>query len=154
MPIYLMGISMGGATVLMSSDLELPQSVCGIIDDAGFTSPLEAMAINRREKLHYEFFVDFFEQMVNTGAEIWGGFDLRDANACIAVSKTKVPVLIIHGDRDTRAPLSMAYRIYDSCQSEKEIYIVPGAEHTECYRTDPEKYEKTVSEFIEKYIPQ
>lgn len=153
-PIYLMGISMGGATVLMSSDLELPQSVCGIIDDAGFTSPLEAMAINRREKLHYEFFVDFFEQMVNTGAEIWGGFDLRDANACIAVSKTKVPVLIIHGDRDTRAPLSMAYRIYDSCQSEKEIYIVPGAEHTECYRTDPEKYEKTVSEFIEKYIPQ
>ena len=153
-PIYLMGISMGGATVLMSSDLELPQSVCGIIDDAGFTSPLEAMAINRREKLHYEFLVDFFEQMVNTGAEIWGGFDLRDANACIAVSKTKVPVLIIHGDRDTRAPLSMAYRIYDSCQSEKEIYIVPGAEHTECYRTDPEKYEKTVSEFIEKYIPQ
>ena len=92
--------------------------------------------------------------MVNTGAEIWGGFDLRDANACIAVSKTKVPVLIIHGDKDTRAPLSMAYRIYDSCRSEKEIYIVPGAEHTECYRTDPEKYEKTVSEFIEKYIPQ
>ena len=34
-PIYLMGISMGGAAVLMSSDLNLPKSVCGIIDDAG-----------------------------------------------------------------------------------------------------------------------
>lgn len=36
-PIFLMGISMGGAVAVMSSDLELPESVCGIIDDAGFT---------------------------------------------------------------------------------------------------------------------
>lgn len=152
-PIYLMGISMGGATVLMSSDLELPQSVCGIIDDAGFASPLEAIAINRREKFHHEILVNLFEQMVNTGARIWGGFDLKDADACNAVSRTKVPILIIHGDNDTRAPLSMAYRIYNSCHSENEIYIVHGAEHTECYRTDPEKYGKIVSEFIEKHIP-
>ena len=80
-------------------------------------------------------------------------FDLNDADTCEAVSKTSVPILIIHGDKDIRAPLSMAYRIYNSCQSKKEIYVVLGAEHTECYRTDPEKYEKTVSEFIEKNLP-
>lgn len=31
--------------------------------------------------------------------------------------------------------------------------IVSGATHKECYRTNPEKYEKIVSEFIEKNLP-
>ena len=152
-PIYLMGISMGGAVVLMSSDLDLPKSVCGIIDDAGFTSPLEMIKIGSKSKLRCELLSDIFTQMVNVGTRIWGHFDLKDADASVAVSKANVPILIIHGDADRQAPLSMAYKIYDSCQSEKEMYIVHGAEHTECYRTNPEKYEKIVSEFIEKHIP-
>lgn len=152
-PIYLMGISMGGAAVLMSSDLNLPKSVCGIIDDAAFTTPLEMIKIGSKNKLHYELLANIFTQIVNVATKTFGGFDLKDADTCAAVSKTSVPILIIHGDKDTGAPLAMAYRIYNSCQSKKEIYVVLGAEHTECYRTDPEKYEKTVSEFIEKNLP-
>ena len=153
-PIFLMGISMGGAVALMSSDLGLPESVCGIIDDAGFTSPLEMIKANSKEKIHHKILSDLFTQFVNVGTKIWGGFDLKEANACVAVSKTSVPVLIIHGDKDKKAPVSMAYKIYNSCKSERELYIVSGAEHTGCYRTDPEKYKMIVSEFIEKHIPQ
>lgn len=88
------------------------------------------------------------------GTKIWGRFDLKEANACAAVSKTSVPVLIIHGDKDKNAPVSMAYKIYNSCKSERELYIVSEAGHTGCYRTDPEKYKMIVSEFIEKHIPR
>ena len=48
---------------------------------------------------------------------------------------------------------SMAYKIYDSCKSERELYIVSGSEHTDCYRSNPEKYESIVSEFLKKHIP-
>ena len=133
-PIFLMGISMGGAVALMSSDLGLPESVCGIIDDAGFTSPLEMIKANSKEKIHHKILSDLFTQFVNVGTKIWGGFDLKEANACVAVSKTSVPVLIIHGDKDKQAPVSMAYKIYDSCKSERELYIVSGSEHKDCYR--------------------
>lgn len=153
-PIYLMGISMGGAIALMSSDLGLPKSVCGIIDDAGFTSPLEMIRVNSEDKLYHNgILISLFAQFVNTGARIFGGFNLEDANSCNAVSKTNVPILIIHGDEDTQAPLSMANRIYESCQSQKMMYIVPGAGHTSCYRTNPEKYEMIVSDFIKRHIP-
>lgn len=37
--IYLYGISMGAATVLMASALPLPKSVSGIVADCGYTSP-------------------------------------------------------------------------------------------------------------------
>ena len=53
-----------------------------------------------------------------------------------------------------KAPVSMGYKIYNSCKSERELYIVSEAGHTGCYRTDPEKYKMIVSEFIEKHIPQ
>ena len=38
MPIYLAGISMGASTVLMTAGFELPENVCGIMADCGFTS--------------------------------------------------------------------------------------------------------------------
>ena len=37
--IVLMGNSMGGATVLMASGLNLPEQVKGIVSDCAFTSP-------------------------------------------------------------------------------------------------------------------
>lgn len=47
-PIFLMGISMGGAVAVMSSDLELPESVCGIIDDAGFICRMKKACTSRK----------------------------------------------------------------------------------------------------------
>lgn len=42
-PLILDGLSMGAATVLLASDLELPPSVRGIIADCGFSSPYAIM---------------------------------------------------------------------------------------------------------------
>ena len=38
-PIFLMGVSMGAATVLLAAGLNLPDNVCGIVADCGYTSP-------------------------------------------------------------------------------------------------------------------
>ena len=52
---------------------------------------------------------------------------------------------------DTQAPLSMAYRLYDSCSSEKQLYVVHGANHAENYRKDPEGYENVIAQFVEEH---
>ena len=46
----------------------------------------------------------------------------------------------------------MAYKLYDSCNGEKQLYIVHGADHAENYRKDPGGYEKIVTKFIEERI--
>ena len=73
-------------------------------------------------------------------------------DACKALAQTNIPLLIIHGDKDTLAPISMAYRIYDSCVSEKQLYIVPDADHAETYKANSIKYENIVTEFIEQHL--
>ena len=152
-PIFLMGISMGGAVVTMSSDLDLPDSVCGIIEDSGFTTSTKMLELNCKSSLPKGMPVEVFKIFADVGIKLWGGFNLKEADACKAVSQTKIPILIIHGDEDTQAPLSMANRIYESCQSQRMMYVISGAGHTSCYRTNPEKYEMIVSDFIKRHIP-
>ena len=42
----------------------------------------------------------------------------------------------------------MAKEIYNSCKSNKEIYIVHGANHVENYKKDPEGYENVIVQFV------
>lgn len=151
-PIFLMGVSMGASIVMMSSDLELPDSVYGIIDDCGFTSTLDVIKQNKNKQISKYIPKNLFPTMLNVGTKIWGSFDLSDADACKALAHTDIPLLIIHGDEDMQAPLSMAYKLYDSCNGEKQLYIVHGADHAENYRKDPGGYEKIVTKFIEECI--
>lgn len=153
-PMFLMGVSMGASIVMMSSDLELPDSVYGIIDDCGFTSTLDVIKQNNNKKISKYIPKNLLPTMLNVGTKIWGSFDLSDADACKALAHTDIPLLIIHGDEDMKAPLSMAYKLYDSCNGEKQLYIVHGADHSENYRKDPGGYEKIVTNFIEERLRQ
>lgn len=81
-----------------------------------------------------------------------GRCNLRGVDACKALMNTKIPVLIIHGDKDTQAPVAMAYRLNNSCKSEKQMLIIRGAGHTDCYKIDPLRYENAVYEFIKNHI--
>ena len=150
-PIFLMGISMGGSVAMMSSNLGLPKSVRGIIDDCGFTSTMEMIDVNCKSHLPDYIPTRMFDFFVEMGTSVWGHFCISKADACKAVSQTDIPILIIHGDRDTQAPLSMAYRLYDSCSSEKQLYVVHGANHAENYRKDPEGYENVIAQFVEEH---
>ena len=96
-PIFLMGISMGGAVVTMSSNLDFPDSVCGIIDDCGFTTSTKMLELNCKSHLPKGMPVEVFKIFANVGTKLWGEFNLKEADACKAVSQTKIPILIIHG---------------------------------------------------------
>ncbi len=150
-PLFLMGVSMSGTAVMMSSSLDLPESVCGIIDDCGYDSFPEMLAQKVREKTSAYFPVSLFVFALECGAWMTGGFHFSDADACSALAQTDIPLLMIHSDADTTVPLSSAYRLYDSCRSEKQIKIIHGADHGENYRVDPDGYEETVIAFLRKY---
>jgi fermentation-respiration switch protein FrsA (DUF1100 family) len=61
----------------------------------------------------------------------------------------------LHGyylEADTFVPYEMVNRLYESCGSEKDIFIVQGAQHPTAYKDDKEGYEKKVTEFLSKYV--
>lgn len=148
--IILHGTSMGGATVLMASGLDLPTQVKGIISDCGFTSPKEIFTHVLRSMYHLPAFPAI------PGANIvnkkLAGYGMDECNAKREVAKAKVPILFIHGSNDTFVPAKMCDEIYECCASPKRKMIVEGAAHAESYYKDMESYERAMSEFFEEVL--
>lgn len=144
--ILLHGTSMGAATVLMTSGLELPKQIKGIVSDCGFTSPKHVFTHVLHTMYHLPAFpvipvADFVNRKKS-------GYGMDECNAAREVKKAKVPILFIHGDADFFVPCSMCDEIYENCASPKKKLIVKGASHAESYYKDTAAYEKALDEFI------
>ena len=147
--IILSGLSMGAATILMASELDLPDNVIGIMADCPYSSPEEIIKqecakMNLPPKLAYPF--------VRLGGMIFGGFDISSSAARTAVKNAKVPILIIHGEADDFVPCQMSRDIYNACTSDKTLVTIPKATHGISYIVDRPLYEKAVEEFFKKIL--
>lgn len=146
-PLFLMGVSMGAATVLMASDLDLPGSVRGIIADCGYTSPGE---IARRCLPQYlpHLPVAPLYAIGRLGTRLFGGFDPEDADCRRSVARTRIPILFIHGEADDFVPCAMTRENYEACASPKRLLTVPGAGHAVSCYVDAPAYARAATDFM------
>ncbi len=146
--ILLKGISMGGATVLCASELDLPRQVVGICADCPFSSPKEIICKMIKEK---GLPVWYFYPLIRFGARLFGRFDIEGASAAAAVKHSKVPILIIHGKADTFVPPEMSEKIARATDK-ATLILVDNATHGLSYIYDREGYMSGVLEFTEKTL--
>lgn len=144
-PIILSGLSMGAATVLMASELDLPENVVGIMADSPYSSPAAIIEKVCRD-IHYP--VTLCRPFIYLGAMIYGGMKLDECSAKVAVSHAKVPILLLHGEADHFVPCGMSREIAACCASPVELHTFPEAGHGLCYMIDPRRYERVVYEFL------
>ena len=143
--IILSGVSMGAATVLMASELNLPSNVIAITADCPYSSPGAIIRkvcedIKLPGKLLYPFVV--------LGALVFGKFRIWESSAVEAVKHMNIPILLIHGDDDRFVPCQMSKEIYEACASDKKLALFPGAGHGLSYLTDTARYEQVFEEFL------
>lgn len=143
--IYLHGISMGGATVLMASGMELPTQVKGIVSDCAFTSPKEVFTHVLKTMYHLPAFP--LIPAANIVNKIFAGYGTDECNARREVAKAKLPILFIHGGKDTFVPARMCQELYQSCASAKKILLIEEAAHGESYYKDTAEYEAALDDF-------
>ncbi|MGK0551719.1 alpha/beta hydrolase [Enterococcus faecalis] len=148
--ITLYGISMGGATVMMTSGEKLPKNVKAIVEDCGYSSVNEELSGQLKEM----FGLPAFPLMNVTSAvtKVRAGYFFGEASSVKQLQKNKTPILFIHGDADTFVPFYMLDEVYAATNAPKEKYVVHGAKHAKSYDTDPEKYKATVATFLNKYV--
>lgn len=148
--IILHGISMGCATVLLlAGSGKLPENVKFIIADCGYASvrgQFESVLKSINVPAHPLL------ETVSAINRIKHGFSLSDISPIEAVIKIKIPVLFIHGKRDTFVPASMTKAMYETCTSEKDILLVENAGHAQSYQKNSAAYEEKIIKFTEKYI--
>lgn len=148
--IILHGVSMGGATVLMVSGEDLPNNVKAIVSDCAYTSAKEQLEYQLKKMYNLPSFPIIPSTSLLT--KIKAGYFFGEASALEQVEKSRTPILFIHGDADTFVPYKMVNELYNSCASEKDIFIVEGAKHATAYKDNEVGYENKVIEFLSKYM--
>lgn len=143
--IILTGISMGAATVLMASSLNLPENVVGVLADCPYNKPKDIIEkvvkdMKLPPKLVYPF--------IKLGAKIYGKFDLESASPIESVKNTKLPIIFYHGTSDDYVPCFMSNKLFDECVSEKHLVTIEGGMHGTSYLKDPQKYLFELKEFF------
>lgn len=150
--IVLYGVSMGGATVMMTAgEADLAPNVKCVIEDCGYSSVWDEFAGQLREMFGLPTFPVLDAASLVT--RVRAGWSFKEASAVEQLKKTGLPMLFIHGEDDTFVPYAMLDVVYDACASaDKERLSIPGAAHGGAAGTDPELYWATVEAFLDKHM--
>lgn len=150
--VVLFGVSMGGATVMMTAGEEdLSPAVKCVIEDCGYSSVWDEFAGQLDELFGLPAFPVLDAASLVT--QIRAGYGFKEASAADQVAKTSLPILFIHGEEDDFVPYWMLDVVYDACASpDKEKLSVPGAAHGEASGVAPETYWATVEGFLGRHM--
>ena len=141
--IILVGISMGGATVLGACD-KVGDNV-KVIADCPYTTPKAILSATlKKMKLSPKIFYP----IVNLSSIIFGHTNLNKMSAFEAVKNTNNKILILHGDSDSVVPHYISEELYKAYPDKVQYELFPGADHGVSYMTNPDRYKKVVSDFL------
>ena len=149
-PVYLCGISMGAATVLMAAGLPIAGRVRGILADCGYSTPQEIVSLTLKKNVGG--LAGPTVAAVNLNCKLREGFTLKDYSPIEAMAaNTEIPCLFVHGDADDFVPWRMSLENYYACRAPKELLVVHGAGHGLSFLVDPDRYKAKVLEFFSAY---
>ena len=152
LPLYLCGISMGAATVLMTAGLPIAGRVQGILADCGYSTPQEIVSLTLEKNIGGMTGPTL--AAINLNCKLREGFTLKDYTPIEAMTANEsVPCLFVHGDADTLVPWRMSLENYYACRAPKELLVVNGATHGMSFLVDPDRYKKKVLDFFAAYDP-
>jgi|CXWL01.1.fsa_nt_gi pimeloyl-ACP methyl ester carboxylesterase len=73
---------------------------------------------------------------------------VRKAIMCMG----RMPVLFIHGEKDSYIPVAQSQGLYDLAHGPKSIWIVPDARHNQCVKIDPAGYFRRIVGFLDEHV--
>lgn len=148
--IALHGVSMGGATVLLSTGESLPENVKFCVSDCAYATSKGVFDGFMRS---FAFFMtDPILSAVNLISKVRKNFDFDKCRPVDAVKKSHTPTLFIHGEEDHFVSFDNMKVLFDTCKAEKDSVSIPGAPHSICCLVDSEKYWQKVWSFEESII--
>ena len=147
--IVIIGNSMGAATVLYASELDLPPQVRGIIADCPFSSA-DRVIKNKVSKMGLPVRPAFL--LLRFGGMLFGGFDVCERTPLQAVRQAKLPLLLFHGTDDTLVPYEMSVELSEAYGGDVRLELFGGAGHGTSFLVDTPRYVRALHEFYEKIL--
>lgn len=145
--IVLSGISMGATTVLLACGYELPKNVKAVIADCGFSAPVDIIKKVAKEFLKIK--ADFVIPLLDFECKLFGRFSIKGISTAQSLKKSDIPVLFIHGKKDSLVPYEMSQLSYDNAPKGSRLLLVENAGHGLSFMIERERVIKEITDFFE-----
>ena len=143
------GVSMGGATVMMTSGDPLPEYVRAFVEDCGYASVV--LQFNNNRKQSFAFIPPDVLQSASLVTKMKYGWGFWQASSVKQLKKCERPMLFIHGDADDFVPFEHLWKNYEAkTKGYKEMWVAHGAVHANSFQKYPDVYKERVEEFLDR----
>ena len=153
--VYGLGESMGAAELLQSLAAATP--FCAVAAESSFANFREIAYDRMGQPFHLGPWIGrtIFRPIVESAflrARWKYGLDMSQVSPDVAVARTRVPVLLIHGVIDSNIPVRHSRMIHGD-DPQTVLWEVPGADHCGAIAVAPRKFESRVLGFFETERP-
>jgi len=146
-PVILYGHSAGAAGAAIAASRN-PAQIKLLLLEACYADTKEALLSLYR--WFNPFFGIFFGPMILFWMNLFYRNRLDTVSPARLAASIRMPVMLIHGEKDCRFPLEFAVRLKNSFPSgQTELYIGPGVGHSDSSQTPG--YQKAVRSFVDRY---
>lgn len=147
--ILLEGLSMGATTIMMAAqDIRAPQ-VRGMIANCGFNSCSDQLEYTITKLMHLPKVPVL--ATVKLYARLLAHYDMDAITAAGSLARSDIPLLMIHGAKDTFVPFENLGKIYPHARaSHKRQVPCEHAAHGIARFEDPELYDGAIRQFLKE----
>lgn len=142
--ILLVGVSMGGHTVLNISD-KISKDI-KIIADCPYASPKEIL-VSTIKSIHLPVFI--FYPLLNLTSHIFAHESLNKTSAYNSIKNSDNKILIMHGDKDHVIPYTISKKLADTYPRKIRYEVFKNADHGASALVDFDRYQRVVKEFLD-----
>jgi hypothetical protein len=68
------------------------------------------------------------------------------------IGALRVPLLILHGERDEVVPFAQGRRVFEAAPEPKRFYAIPGAGHNDTYLVGGDAYWRALSDSLDGLV--
>jgi uncharacterized protein len=147
--LFASGESMGAAVALQSAAIE--PRIEAVVAESAFRNLREVSYDYAGLRMSPLLGKTLFRPVAVMGlrsAEKEGGFRAEDVSPERAVAARAFPVLLICGLEDHNIPARHTRAIYAAAIGPKQMWLVPGAGHTQAQGRAPQEFERRVTQFF------
>jgi len=144
--LYALGESLGGSVLIQAA--ALGTDFRAIVAESPFADLLAIAEFRVRQMFHLppllqSVIPSLLVPNSMTYARLRYGIDLRQVLPSESIHRTAIPILLIHGLRDSRTPCWHSQALARA-NANCVLWLVPNAEHTGAYSTTPTEFRRRV----------